>query len=78
MTTLETALNDVKTRWLNVKDWGATGDGSTDDTTAVQTAITAMNASGGGVVFIPEATYRLDQLAAKSNVTIIHQGGTVI
>lgn len=37
--------------WINVKDFGATGDGATDDRAAIQAAINA--APVGGTVFIP-------------------------
>ena len=41
---------------VSVKDFGAVGDGSTDDTAAIQAAITAMPAAGGGLYF-PAGTY---------------------
>lgn len=46
---------------INVRDCGAKGDGVTNDFTAIQNAVTqvAQNASGGGVVFIPNGTYRI-------------------
>lgn len=45
--------------WVNVKThYGATGDGSTDDTTAVQAAITALD-STGGIVYFPAGTYKV-------------------
>lgn len=43
----------------NVKRFGAKGDGSTDDTTVIQSAITAAYNNGGGTVYFPPATYRL-------------------
>ncbi|MDQ3934066.1 MAG: hypothetical protein M3340_05475 [Actinomycetota bacterium] len=42
---------------FNVKDYGALGNGSTDDTTACQDAIDAAAAAGGGAVFFPTGNY---------------------
>jgi len=42
---------------FNVKDYGAVGDGTTDDQTAIQDTIDAAEAAGGGIVFIPQGTY---------------------
>ena len=42
---------------VNVKDYGATGDGTTDDTTSIQAAINAV--TSGGVVYFPSGTYRI-------------------
>lgn len=44
---------------LNVKhpEFGAVGDGVTDDTAAIQAAIDFAGAAGGGVVFIPKGVY---------------------
>jgi hypothetical protein len=39
---------------------GAAGDGVTDDTAAIQAAIDAAEAAGGGTVFLPVGTYHLD------------------
>jgi len=41
----------------NVKDYGALGDGSTDDTSAIQTTINTAFAAGGGVVYFPNGIY---------------------
>ncbi len=41
----------------NVKDYGATGDGATDDTSAINSAIAAANSAAGGIVFFPLGTY---------------------
>jgi hypothetical protein len=65
-----------------VTAYGATGNGKTDDTAAIQAAINAAMAAGGGTVTVPVGTYLLDSyspaahpwffhnLRAGSNVTI--------
>lgn len=42
---------------FNVKDYGAVGDGTTDDTTAFNTTVAAVPA-GGAVIYFPPGTYR--------------------
>lgn len=42
---------------FNVKDYGATGSGSADDTAAINAAIAAANTAGGGTVFFPHGTF---------------------
>jgi len=42
---------------FNVRTYGAVGDDSTDDTSAIQSAITAANVAGG-TVFFPAGTYK--------------------
>lgn len=42
---------------FNVRDFGAAGDGRTDDTAAFQKALDAAAAAGGGTVFAPRGNY---------------------
>jgi hypothetical protein len=51
--TMPDRLNDV----INVKDWGAFGDNSHNDTTAIQNAIDFCISRGGGKVFFPQGQY---------------------
>lgn len=44
---------------VNVLDYGAVGDGTTDDTLKIQAAIDAAAANGGGIVFLPKRTYKV-------------------
>lgn len=53
----------------NVKDWGALGDGSTDDTTAIAAAFTAM--SGGGTLYFPTGDYRYTTLTVPAGVVLL-------
>jgi Pectate lyase superfamily protein len=44
----------------NVKYYGAQGDGTTDDTIAIQAAINAAYTAGGGIVYLPSASYLIN------------------
>ena len=55
---------------LNVLRYGATGNGSTDDTAAIQSAIDVAYTAGGGVVFVPAGEYVVTQLEVKAYVTL--------
>ena len=54
-----------------VAEFGAKGDGSTDDTAAFQAAMRTMAEAGGGTVFIPDGRYAIrGNLAVPSGVTL--------
>lgn len=58
---------------ISVKAFGAVGDNNAIDTTAVQAALNFAKSEGGGVVYFPPGTYKIDQaltLSSASGVTI--------
>lgn len=60
---------------FNVKEYGAVGDGTTDDTAAIQNAIDDASAAGGGVVFFPQGAYKVTSLTLESYVSLKGVGG---
>jgi hypothetical protein len=56
------------------KDYGAVGDGTTNDTTAVTSAITAANAAGGGTVVVTQL-HKVTNLTPLSKVSYQGFGG---
>jgi hypothetical protein len=55
--------------FLDVRQFGAKGDGKADDTKAIQTAIDAA-ASRGGAVFVPPGVYASAELQLRPHVSI--------
>jgi len=58
---------------VSVKDFGAVGNGVTDDTAAIQAAITATSA---GIILIPEGTYKVSSTISwtKNNIYVEGEG----
>ena len=54
--TVNASLKDLV---FNVKDYGAKGDNSVDDGTAIYNASVALSANGGGTLLIPPGTYKV-------------------
>ena len=67
-------VNDSGEQIFDVKTYGAVGDGSTDDTAAIRSAMTAASATGG-VVFFPPGIFVLPSvLTCKSLNNVSFQG----
>lgn len=67
------ALAGLAGIFFNVQAYGAVGDGSTDDSPAVQAAINAAANAGGGVVYFPGGNFRLNgsvSIPAGSGITL--------
>lgn len=60
---------------VSVKDFGAVGDGVTDDSAAIQAAIEAVRNSGGGVVNIPAGTFKANDLVLYTGISLVGAGG---
>jgi hypothetical protein len=77
--------SDKLAEWVSVKDFGAVGDGTTDDTAAIQLAF---NQTGtGGAVFFPAGTYLVSpgssstyilSITNKSSFSICGQGASSV
>jgi polygalacturonase len=55
---------------LNVRAFGATGDGKTKDTGAFQKALDICGAGGGGEVVVPAGNYLIGSIELKSSTTL--------
>ena len=70
------ALAEVGT--YNVRHFGAVADGKSNDAGAINEAITACHAAGGGTVFVPSGVYATGPIHLKSNVTLAVDAGAVL
>ncbi len=65
--------------WVDVRHYGAKGDGTTIDTPAFNRAIDAAAARGGGTVHVPAGTYACYTIRLKSRVTLhLDNGATIL
>jgi hypothetical protein len=68
------------TTYRNVKNYGALGNGSHDDTAAIQAAINSLP-STGGTVYIPAGTYMIDtskKINLRSKMLLKMDPGTIL
>jgi len=81
---VQTAMAEKKEKQVqsktcyNVKDFGATGDGKTLDSPAINNAINACVNDGGGRVYLPAGTYLCGSIRMKSNIELHLAAGATI
>ncbi len=63
----------------DVRTYGATGDGKTIDSPAIDKAIETAAAAGGGTVLFPSGVYASYSIRLKSNIALyLEQGATIL
>lgn len=62
--------------FVSVKSYGATGDGVTDDTVAIQATITAVSAAGGGTIYMPNGTYLVSTVLGFGDKGCLHMASS--
>ena len=63
---------------VNLKDFGAIGDGSSLCTTAFAKAIDALTQKGGGKLIVPQGVWFTGPIVLKSNINLHLEKGAVI
>jgi polygalacturonase len=74
----ERSASQPQTVIFDVKKYGAVGDGKALDSPAINKAIDAASAAGGGTVYFTAGTYLSGSIRLKSNVALyLDQGATI-
>ena len=72
------ALPVIPAGTFNITNYAATGDGVTPDTTAIQSAINAANAAGGGTVVIPAGIFLSGPIQLDSRINLHLDRGAIL
>jgi hypothetical protein len=80
---LAIAIGSICPAWgagpfFNVVDYGAKGDGSTNATASIRSAIQATKAAGGGTVYVPAGKYITGPIELASNLVFDIDAGAVL
>ena len=75
---MSTAKISLETRVFNIVEHGAKADGKTVNTKAIQAAIDACGAAGGGTVVVPAGTFVTGTIWLRSHVELHLQHGAVL
>jgi hypothetical protein len=75
---VESKSNDFTKTFINIREFGAKGDGNTLCTKIIQKAIDQCSKNGGGTVYFPPGTYLTGTLHLKSNLTLYLEAGATL
>lgn len=73
---LSVEVRDIEFKNVSVKDFGAKGDGVSDDTYQFQSAIDYVVGNGGGIVNVPVGVYFVSQLFVSGNTVLVGESRT--
>jgi polygalacturonase len=68
----------IPDRTFRVTDYGALGDDKTDDTSALQAALSAAGSAGGGTVVVPAGTYLSGPIVLSSGTRLELSAGAML
>ena len=64
---------------INVRNYGAKGDGKNLDSPSINKAIDEASSKGGGMIYFPPGTYLSVSIRLKSNISLyLEQGATIL
>lgn len=75
--TSEYSYSFAQNNFYNVANYGATGDGVTDDTIAIMNAVEAVKQTGG-ILYFPTANYKVSILKENSSLIYLNTGNVVL
>lgn len=70
LTAVSNGTAGVGVPWFNVTTYGAVNDNATDSTPALNAAIAALNAAGGGVLYFPQGSGFVNSSGNLSSITV--------
>lgn len=78
LATVKPALPKIPAKTFSVRDLGAKGDGTSDDTASLQAAIDAARKAGGGIVEIPAGVYLSGPLQLTNKLNLHLAAGAML
>lgn len=70
-------FNQIPPNFVSIVDFGAIGDGTTDNQTFIQTALNTVSANGGGIIIVPAGNFGISgTLTLPSGVSLFGESGS--